>query len=115
MVNFGIINFNNLKGTKSVPAYGPNAWAPKQHRFVWQVNGGVVDNKASVEVLSSYNSLINHNISVPKRGSSMRPLSQTESYNNQSFSLNKAVVNNIQWSLFKKSSSRKGCSSCGSR
>ena len=30
-------------------------------------------------------------------------------------SLNKAVVNNIQWSLFKKSSSRKGCSSCGSR
>ena len=36
-------------------------------------------------------------------------------HNNQVFLFNKAVPNNIRWNLFKMSTDRKGCSSCGSR
>ena len=137
MVSFGTINFNELKGSNSVPSSGPYAWKPKRHKFVWGVNNQLVDEEARNIVMNSFSSLFNSspqargsamqseimvNLEQPKRNF-IKPPTQSVRHpvtysQKRDFGINFASGlsrQNIQWNLFKKTGTRKGCRSCGSR
>ena len=67
MVSFGTIDFNQLKGHNPVMASGPNAWRPRQHRFVW-ANGSQPDREAYPQIIYNYKTLTSGNVAPMVRG-----------------------------------------------
>lgn len=140
MVSFGSIDFNKLKGHNPVMASGPNAWVPRQHRFVW-ANGLQPDKEAHTQIIYNYNTLISGNVQPMRRGQMnhfrdlpdepFEPVDVIRSNlnsvkapvwqgNNQPVQYNMsmgrpAVTAMPAWNLFNHKARKAGCGSCGGR
>ena len=140
MVSFGTIDFNQLKGHNPVMASGPNAWRPRQHRFVW-ANGSQPDREAYPQIIYNYKTLTSGNVQPMRRGqmnhfrdSPDEPFEQAYVDRTSLNSIRTPVwknMNNNQplrpvnmqmkpgfmpaWNLFDHKAHKAGCSSCGGR
>lgn len=142
MVSFGTIDFNQLKGHNPVMASGPNAWRPRQHRFVW-ANGLQPDREAYHQIVYNYNTLTSGNVQPMQRGqmNHFRDTPETpfepiyvnrNIINSQRTPVWKNMSNNVQvpqfnmsikntpgfmpsWNLFNHNARKAGCGSCGGR
>ena len=140
MVSFGTIDFNQLKGHNPVMASGPNAWRPRQHRFVW-ANGSQPDKEAYPQIIYNYKTLTSGNVAPMTRGQMNHfrdsPDESFEKVYVDRTNLNSARmpirnhVNNNQpvrplnmkirrpavksWNLFNHKARKAGCGSCGGR
>ena len=140
MVSFGTIDFNQLKGHNPVMASGPNAWRPRQHRFVW-ANGQQPDREAYHQIVYNYNTLTSGNVAPMTRGqmnhfrdspdepfessyvntnglNSVRDPVWRNTSNNvpvQHFTMRRNVAVMPAWNLFNHKARKAGCGSCGGR
>lgn len=115
MVSFGTIDFNQLKGHNRVMASGPNAWRPRQHRFVWR-NEQQPDREAYHQIVYNYNTLTSGNVAPMKRGQ-MNHFRDTHNTNYQQphLSIRPQSAFMPAWNLFNHKSHKRGCGSCGGR
>ena len=140
MVSFGTIDFNQLKGHNPVMASGPNAWRPRQHRFVW-ANGSQPDREAYPQIIYNYKTLTSGNVAPMTRGqmnhfrdspdepfenvyvdrsslNSVRAPVWKNVHNNQpapQFTMRRSQAFMPAWNLFNHKARKAGCGSCGGR